>query len=156
MFQSTVISRPGCYGFLAKNCGNVLHGASSFDICTPCSFQEEFDGDRPISVYLWTYMGLLPYRIFKIGFGIARIWNLESHHLPEKDGKRVGGVAGLVVVLLHGDLGGHVAWAASHSTHVPGTIRISRRVRKLLGETKVKDLDIISLRSKKIKARSVS
>lgn len=93
-------------------------------------------------------MRFLPYTIFKIGFGVARIWNLESQHLPEKDGKGVG-VAGLIVVLPHGDLGRHVARAASHSTHVPSTICISRRVRKLLGETKVKELDITSLRKKR-------
>ena len=155
MFQSTVISRSGCYGFLAKNCGNALHGASSFDICTPCSFQEEFHGDGPTAVHLWTYMRLLPYSIFKIGFAIARIWNLESQHLPEKDGKRVG-VAGLVVVLLHGDLWCHVARAPSHPTHVPCTICITRRIRKLLGETKVKELDITSLGKKGKKERSVS
>ena len=68
----------------------------------------------------------------------------------EKNGKRVG-VAGLVVVLLQGDLGRHIARTARHSRHVPGAIRIFRRVRKLLGETKVKDLDITSLRNKREK-----
>ena len=48
-------------------------------------------------------MRLSPYRLVQHGHGIARIWNLEGHPLPEKNGKRVG-VAGLVVVLLHGDL----------------------------------------------------
>lgn len=55
-------------------------------------------------------------------------------------------------MIRQGDLGSHVAWAAGHSSHVPGTIRVARRVGKLLGETKIKYLDIVSLTSKKIAA----